>query len=207
MYRSTLPHLIPVGIGHRQHHQKSVLVLDLDETLVHTVPKGTLVSRTGKPNYYLWDGSMGFIRPGLKEFLSYVQRSFTHVGIWTAADARYASYIVEHVLKPLGFRPKFILAGHHCEIVRYNGVLIRIKPLRTLWSRAEYNWLGATPENTVVVDDRPETASANSGNLFQIPQFSLFNLAYDNQLAIMQAKLERWAHSRDKQQQTSVYFK
>ncbi len=204
MYRS-IPRHLQQQQQQQQQPQKTVLVLDLDETLIHTVPKGTLLSRTGTPHYYLWDGSIGFIRPGLKEFLNYVQRSFTHVGIWTAADARYASYIVEHVLKPLGFRPKFILAAHHCEIVPYNGVFIRIKPLRTLWSRAEYSWLGATPDNTVVVDDRPETASANSGNLFQIPQFSLFSLAYDNQLAVMQTKLERWRNSR--RHQASVYFK
>lgn len=177
----------------------TVLVLDLDETLVHTFTAAPQNSQLfAAAHYQLGDNAIGFKRPGLKQFLDFAQNAFTHVGVWTAAEPNYANFIVNAVLVPLGFNPKFLLTGQNCEWIHDSArqVFVRIKPLKKLWTLPELSWLGATPSNTLIIDDRAETALANPTNLIQIAEFTERALFTDNQLARVKQQLQAWLHRR-----------
>ena len=174
----------------------TVLVLDLDETLIHTAFPLRNLFQLPPPHYRFEDSINGYIRAGLKEFLKFCTSTFTHVGIWTAANADYAQFIVQHVLKPLEFTPQFLLTSKDCEwFPLQNGRgMIRVKPLRKLWTLPQYHWLRATPENTLVVDDKSETALLNSQNLVPIRPFvprTALDLQ-DPELQRIQQKLKLW---------------
>lgn len=156
----------------KQPAPSTVLVLDLDETLVHSefMHPSQVAYMPGMPHWhYHWlrHGITGYLRPGIREFLDFVQKRFTHVGVWTAAQPEYARFIVDRVLMPLGFHPKFLLTSNDCSLVQNQ----LVKPLEKLWTNPRYSWLNATPRNTVVIDDRPQTAVYNQNQLFQISPF------------------------------------
>lgn len=174
----------------------TVLVLDLDETLIHTAFPLGYQFRLPPPHYRFQDNINGYIRAGLREFLQFCTSTFTHVGIWTAASPDYAHFIVNRVLIPLGFNPKFLLTSSDCEwLPMQNGKgSIRVKPLRKLWTLPKYQWLQATPENTLVVDDKPETALLNTQNLIAIRPFVARTSVdlQDQELRKVQQRLQTW---------------
>jgi hypothetical protein len=176
----------------------SVLVLDLDETLIHTVfpYAGAVKSGLPAPHYRYANSMGGYLRPGLKQFLAFAQRSFTHVGVWTAASPDYAQFIVDQVLRPLGFAPKFLLTGTDCEWVPYRQgkAMVRVKPLRKLWTQPRFRWLGATEQNTLIVDDRHETAQLNPRQLVALRPFN--PALHDAELVSVQQRLTVWLASR-----------
>jgi len=178
----------------------SVLVLDLDETLIHTVFPYAGAAQSGLPApHYRYANSMGgYLRPGLRQFLAFAQRSFTHVGVWTAASPDYAQFIVDQVLRPLGFAPKFLLTGTDCEWVPYRqgNAMVRVKPLRKLWTQPRFRWLGANEQNTLIVDDRPETAQLNPRQLVALRPFSPTTTLHDAELTNVQQRLAVWLASR-----------
>ena len=155
-----------------------VVVLDLDETLVFTTstPLGDSslgASALPAPDYST-GGISGFIRPGAVQLLHFCFGHFKYVGIWTAATEPYAHVIVNALFGRVGLSPHFLLTDKDCEGRQLEGPLglfYTTKPLRKLWTHPDYRWLGATPTNTLVVDDRPETAVENADNLIPMPKF------------------------------------
>lgn len=152
--------------------QTTILVLDLDETLIHSEFRhpSKISYLPGMPPWNFKNeqfGITGYVRPHLDEFFEYVLHNFTHVGVWTAAKPEYARYIVDHVLAPLGFHPKFLLTSDDCIIGQ--GQLV--KPLSKLWTLPRYHWLNANSGNTLIIDDRPPTAMFNPDQLMQINPF------------------------------------
>jgi Dullard-like phosphatase family protein len=74
---------------------KKTLVLDLDETLIHSsrFPPHSRVDafRVGDPEFYV------FKRPGLEEFLKFARDNF-EVFIFTYGEERYAKPIIDHLM-------------------------------------------------------------------------------------------------------------
>lgn len=75
-----------------------LLILDLDECLIHSVHKTELNQMSYdfyKNSFDVFDGVFRTMkRPHLEEFLKYVFTNF-NVAVWTAASADYASEILE----------------------------------------------------------------------------------------------------------------
>ena len=115
-------------------HNRKTLVLDLDETLIHTsYPECSEVRLSGNPE-------LNFsVRPYAKELLEFAAHHF-EVIIFTASQRNYADRILDY-LDPMN---KFI----SCRLYRENCIITEkgcVKDLRTLGSRSL--------ENIVFVDN------------------------------------------------------
>jgi RNA polymerase II subunit A small phosphatase-like protein len=148
---------------------KPLLILDIDETLIHaeSFPKefedkikfDFKFKENEKSLYYV------IKRPYLNEFLNYVFENF-EVAIWTAAGYEYA----EEILKGIGIDKKnltFFYTQENCTIKldyessQYYGV----KNLNKLKKK------GYDLDKILIVDDISKTAINNYGNLIKIKQF------------------------------------
>ena len=160
--------------------EKSVklsLVLDMDGTLVSHIAHGNSV-----------DTYIPVARPYLFEFLCTCFEKFRCVGIWTAAEPRWywrVSTIVlqpllEEVSRSLG-RPcffSFVWSRDTCRIVRPGRTpadppRLLTKPLKFIWERTYSPYCHFTADNTVVVDDMPQTFAENYANAVQVPKYEI----------------------------------
>ncbi len=149
---------------------KSLIILDLDETLIHTesVPleyemhydfdfkfKGN-----GKSFYYTKK------RPYLEQFLNYVLDNF-EVAVWTAAGEEYAVEILKGINLDKS-KLKFFYTQDNCTIkLSYDySDYYGVKNLNKLKKK------GYDLDKVLIVDDKSETAVNNYGNLIQIKPFT-----------------------------------
>lgn len=141
------------------NHRK-LLVLDLDETLIHATEE----ARDHAPAFEYGTYSV-HKRPHLDAFLQSAFAEFD-VGIWTSAGADYASYIVSRIMDPAAL--KFLWASRRCTMRRdfTTGGYYSLKRLSKLKS------LGYRLEHIIAVDDSPEKHRANYGNLVRIAEFT-----------------------------------
>jgi RNA polymerase II subunit A small phosphatase-like protein len=130
-----------------------LLVLDLDETLIHSVKEP--LERT--PDFRAFQYFV-YKRPGVDCFLSTCTELF-NLAVWTSAGEDYAHQIIKHIFpKPAQLR--FVFSSERCS-VRFdyaNGSYQILKPLRKLKRK------GYSLEKVLVVDDTPETFMDNYGN-------------------------------------------
>jgi TFIIF-interacting CTD phosphatase-like protein len=71
--------------------ESHLLVLDLDETLVHTTGDPLPV-----PHQFRVGSGYGYERPGLREFLGRCQRSFL-LAVWSASNRAHTDAVVGHI--------------------------------------------------------------------------------------------------------------
>lgn len=149
------------------------LVLDLDETLIHTWkrddPRLQKKAKTeASDRYYefkLDDDYLywGVLRPDVADFLKYAFRKFDIVGIWTAATADYANEIKNRLEQESEFNFHFVWSREMCTLVKGE----YIKPLARLFS----SFPDIDPDNTVMLDDKRTIAVYNPRNLLQIQPY------------------------------------
>jgi hypothetical protein len=151
------------------------LILDLDETLVHSDEMTAEdIERMGREPDYRLDDMVGYYRPYLKQFLKYAFGAFKSVGVWTAGSPDYAESIVDLVFTQQGFpQPAFVLTSEDCvprmeNIGWHRYSKLKYKPLCKVWQMPGYSEC-----NTVILDDRTDTAFQNTQNLILIPAFSV----------------------------------
>ena len=138
---------------------RKLLVLDLDETLVHATEEP--LDREGD---FMVDSYHVYKRPHLNEFLQFAFSEFD-VGVWTSAGAQYANGIVEAVF--INATPLFLYSSHRCTLRRdfSTGEYVPVKRLSKLKSK------GYKLEHIIAVDDTPEKHKENYGNLVHIPEY------------------------------------
>lgn len=159
---------------------RSFIVLDLDETLIHSLdaeskhevlslysdesPDSPLSLRKRIHDVPLkGDKAITVIeRPFLQEFLSDVFRYFENVIVWTAGKEHYANAIVDTIFKEQ--KPTVVYNWNHCrkDDNSYD------KPLRYL---TEDPKVKANLDRTIIIDDRPENFTDNPENGVVIPAF------------------------------------
>jgi TFIIF-interacting CTD phosphatase-like protein len=134
-----------------------LLVLDLDETLVHATEEP--LPRTADLR---WDAYHVYERPHVRSFLQFCLDRFS-VGVWTSAGSEYAEAIVTHLFghaHPL----KFVLSAAQCS-TRFNHETrerYAIKDIRKL------RGYGFPKEAILFVDDSPEKFERSWGNLVRV---------------------------------------
>jgi RNA polymerase II subunit A small phosphatase-like protein len=139
---------------------RRLLVLDLDETLIHTqkeIPHQF-------PDF-IFDGFFVFFRPNYKDFLKECGKYYD-IGIWTASTSSYAHPIVTELFRSLP-PPVFIFSRDKCSqrIDWKNKEMFYVKRLKKVRK------LGYSLTTTLVVDDRPETFQENYGNGIEIKPY------------------------------------
>lgn len=153
---------------------KKLLMLDLDETLVHTrlLPRDTITQDPSK-HYFKdeYDNYEIILRPHFKHFLIEASKYYT-IGVWSANARRYINLIIS--LFPDDFKPVFVLDSTRCIVKvitmcnEFSSETITIKPLKKIWrlKNSVYN-----RSNTVVVDNTSSTFVRNYGNAIRIKDF------------------------------------
>jgi RNA polymerase II subunit A small phosphatase-like protein len=130
-----------------------LLVLDLDETLIHSV-----LNRDGLEFDFPVGPYAVRQRPGVREFMRRCLDWFT-VGIWTTATEDYAAAVLDFIC-PDPDRLAFIWCRDRCTTVfdHETREMYFVKDLKKLRRR------GYDIEKIIVVDDSPEVVSRNTGN-------------------------------------------
>jgi len=126
-----------------------LVVLDLDETLVHSRRK-PLDDRA--PEFW-WAGYAVYVRPGARAFLDELA-AFANVAVWTASDVDYAIPVLSRLLRGPPDRFEFVWTAERCVAAPGSDVPL-LKPLSEVFE------LGFDPARTVVVDNRPATFACN----------------------------------------------
>lgn len=140
-----------------------LLVLDLDDTLIHTrspsQPMLAWVPHRVVRRYRL------YLRPGAREFLGWALERFAGVGIWTSANMPYARAMLASVVEDLD-RLAFVWSREQCvPITPGEGQYIWHKDIEQL---VELGW---PRERILIVDDKPEGLVGSEANLIVMPRF------------------------------------
>lgn len=134
-----------------------LLVLDLDETLVHACE--SVLERA--PDFSVGPYAL-YRRPHLDTFLAGVFAAFEHVGIWTASTLPYAQPVLDQILDRS--RLRFVWGRERCtyRYDRESDEAVWLKPIHKL-RRA-----GFRREHILYVDDSPEKLAQSYSNLVRV---------------------------------------
>lgn len=156
------------------------LILDLDETLVHTFENeaealefANEMSEAEQTRFYAIDfpdGTTlyGYIRPYVETFLNVAFNEFDSVGVWSAGTEFYVNAIVNIVFKNSRPQLRFVLSRNACNEIKIDHTEpCRFKPLSVIY----HMFPDHNDRNTVIVDDRKDICSLNCMNNIQVPEF------------------------------------
>ncbi|MGC4104064.1 NIF family HAD-type phosphatase [Ferruginibacter sp.] len=138
-----------------------LLVLDLDETLIHAAEK-----ESGVPADFQFDKYFVYKRPHLDKFLTDISKHYT-LGIWSSADDKYVTEIVNKI-KPDNITFEIIWGRSRCTLKHnrtYDNYYFE-KKLDKLKRK------GFKLEQIIIVYDTPEKSTSNYGNAVYIKEFT-----------------------------------
>ncbi|KRA53657.1 hypothetical protein ASD77_03040 [Pseudoxanthomonas sp. Root65] len=144
----------------RTVHQTKLLILDLDETLIHANEGGL----DRDPDFEVGPYAV-YKRPGLDGFLAAIKPYFD-VAVWTSSTRLYAAPVVASIF-PSDFELKFVWSRERCTM--------RFDP-----EHHDYEWAknlgklkrrGYRLEQVLMVDDTPAKLSKHYGNLVRVRPF------------------------------------
>lgn len=169
------------------------IVLDLDETLVHSFDKMEELKPLGlfknpqlldvrKRAYRIQLGDTldqdqwkrldiwGITRPYLNDFLLFCFKYFRVVAVWSAGQSKYVESICDFIFRDIR-QPHIIYSWPDCEKDTPDGHIE--KPLLKMIESEPHIKKYMTLANTLVIDDRYSTfANCNRGNGILIPPYS-----------------------------------
>ncbi len=157
--------------------EKKLLVLDLDETLIHA----TEVKLAHEECFRFLDLFV-YKRPHLDWFINEMQNTFK-LGVWTASGHVYAEAVINQIFDKNSL--EFVWTNQHCNLSRNlnNGEYETIKNLRKLKNR------GYSLESIIVLDDTPSKHRKNYGNLVTVKEY--LGEQNDNELQLVAAYLKQ----------------
>ena len=160
------------------------LILDLDETLIHTIvtyqPDPNLEKKSDFNFRFSADGPIYYVfkRPGLDEFLNESFKRFSRVGIWTAADRHYAKMIIKKILNYQQIMNlDFVFSRDFCE----SDQIGTIKPLSKIYQ----NYPTWKPKETIMVDNSAQVLRDNPLNGIVAIDFAEPHLSHDIYLYLL----------------------
>lgn len=140
--------------------EKMLLILDLDETLIHATER-----KLGIDPHFEYAEYFIYKRPFVDEFLVEMSQYFD-LAIWSSAGDQYVNGVV-NLIKPNEIELQFIWAQSRCTIRRdYElGNYVYEKRLKKIKN------LGFRLEKALIIDDSPEKTRDNFGNAIYIQAF------------------------------------
>lgn len=140
-----------------------LLVLDLDETLVHSCCQCEHPPIGRAPDYHVCD-YVGYHRPHLQEFLRWARGAFRYLGIWTAGGPQYASACVDTFAQKDFF--DFVWDSRRCSTQGWSmRGPIPIKPIKKLKRQ------GYDPKRVIALDNSSHPWVRSYGNHMSIPDY------------------------------------
>lgn len=157
-----------------------LLVLDLDETLIHASE-----IELDRPADFRALRYHVYRRPHLQRFIDHALANF-EVGVWTSSGKLYAEAVVEALFPPKSLR--FVWSSERCSISRdwTTGEYMNRKRLHKLKRR------GYRLERMLAIDDTPSKHSYNYGNLVCVREY-LGEDEHDDELLQLMTYLDRLA--------------
>lgn len=162
---------------------KNVLILDLDETLVHTfddardlnvhIEHPGLRDRLYVLDYYnsrdrKQEHQVGVRRPNLDIFLKKALEMTDLFVIWTAASESYANDLITKIIKMKGHRsPDIVLTADDC--LEHQGETT--KPVRLLFDMYPKLSKLTTVDNIIIIDDRKSNLKFNAASGIHIDSY------------------------------------
>jgi carboxy-terminal domain RNA polymerase II polypeptide A small phosphatase len=137
-----------------------LLILDLDETLVHS----TEDQLERDADFHL-EQYFVYKRPGVEKFLVQCSRLFD-IAVWTSSSSDYASEVVRMVF-PSDIKLNFLFAQERC-VFRFNHDILTsqtIKPLTKVKRK------GYSIKKIIIIDDLIETFQKNYGNAILVQPY------------------------------------
>lgn len=146
---------------------KPLLILDLDETLVHTVEVDKPQPPGLTPDYVV--GSCRhqvYRRPFLAEFLTIVGQYYD-LAVWSSAGSGYVEPTVELIFADFS-APLFVWSSPRCtrRFDHESHQEYFIKDLKKVRKK------GFNPERMLIVDDTPQKSERNFGSVVYISEFN-----------------------------------
>lgn len=150
------------------------IILDLDETLIHTAKISNAFSKRLAESVDFWfkinDQYFWILkRPGLSVFIDFVYRHFT-VGIWTAAERDYAREVCRNILTNDQIsKTKFIYSRNFCYLDSNIQPINFTKPLEKIYQThpTSHNQM-----NTIMIDNNSHVMRYNHHNGIHVPDFT-----------------------------------
>lgn len=150
------------------------VILDLDNTLIHSVDKGEFCINKNvlkkmekftfhdmKPHFIVFE------RPGLQDFLTFLFKNY-NVAVWSAGTPTYVDYIIDHVVQRNLKSRKLVFVYNSKDCERSKKKYESIKDLRYVYSKNK----GWDQSNTVIIDDLIDVYNSNPKNTIQIKDFN-----------------------------------
>lgn len=166
-----------------------LLILDLDETLIHSRTIGSEHEHDFRcSNYYVYK------RPNIDQFLDFIALHF-EVGIWTSANSEYAKCIISNIF-PADYKLNFIWSRERCTI-RYihPSESIDMDPHIYIKDLQKIKKQGYDLAKVLFVDDSSKQLQRNYGNLIHINRFSWEE--NDDELELLEAYLMTLLNEQD----------
>lgn len=150
-------------MGAAQRPHAKLLVLDLDETLIHA--RGRDEPELPWPAQRQVAQFRVHLRPGVREFMATVLERFVGVGVWTSASTDYATAMLDRIVDRS--RLRFIFARDRCTKGwdPERGETYWLKDIR------ELDGFGFDPQQILVVDDKPRGLERSHANLIHVRPF------------------------------------
>lgn len=149
------------------------IILDLDETLIHTVKISNVFNKKLAESVDFWfkinDQYFWIVkRPGLALFMDFVFRHFT-VGIWTAAEKDYAKEVCRNILSHDQIsKCKFIYSRNFCYLDSSVAPINFTKPLEKIYQQhPTFNKI-----NTIMIDNNSHVMRYNQHNGIHVPDYT-----------------------------------
>lgn len=150
------------------------VVLDLDNTLIYSIPCDKLPKNTNSylhsmKFYKMDDDYYVFERPGLQEFLDWLYKNY-NISVWSAASPDYVDFIVKNIIEKNGRKVDYVLNSDNCENCQKIFGEKHIKNLNMLWK--VHKLKGFAPHNTLIIDDLKMVCKVQPNNSIQIKSFN-----------------------------------
>jgi len=149
-----------IGAMDRESNEKKLVVLDLDETLIHA----TLAPLDRAPDFQVGFYSV-YERPHAREVITSLAGRF-RMAVWTSATRGYARDVVSHLFPPAHCL-EFVWCRDRCTpfFDHWASELVYRKNLNKLKRK------GYRLESLIMVDDRPDCLAKHYGNLVRVTPF------------------------------------
>ncbi len=143
-----------------KRHNRHLLVLDLDETLLFACEL-----ELGRPSDFRVGHYFIYRRPGLVGFLGKMSALF-EIAVWTSSSPAYAHAVCTEIFQQLP-APAFVWAADRCTVKR--------NLESDSWSLAKHlsklKRRGYDLRHVLMVDDSPEKHLRNYGNLVRVSPY------------------------------------
>jgi len=159
--------------------KKINLILDLDDTLIHTESVKS-IDGLNKNNHIILPNFIGkvYFRQYLKEFLDFCYKNF-NISIWTSSNSLYCKKILKLILNEEQYNEtKLILISEDDKIINlktnriYKNDNSRLKPLNFIFEDLELSKI-FRKENTILLDNEDFIKNFNKENTLLISNFDI----------------------------------